>query len=92
MVTHGRSPEYMKCRGVLEVFCAPIEAVIPARKHEKHRNIFSPSFSVIRKGSCGNFALSTACYSAFHFCAIFLGIVDCVVIEQSWGVPVHVTQ
>ena len=56
----------MKCRSVLEVLCASIEAVIPARKHGKHRNIFSPSFSVIRKGSCGNFALSTACYSALH--------------------------
>jgi len=23
-------------------------------------------------------------------CAIFLGVVDCVVIKQSWGMPIHV--
>ena len=57
---------------------------------EAQKHIFTILFSR-QEGSHGNFALSTACYTALHFSAIFLSIVDCVVIEQSWGVPVHMS-
>jgi len=44
--------------------------------------LFLLSFSVIRKGSHGNFVLSTAYYSTVMH-AVFLSVLNCVVLEQS---------
>ena len=64
----------------MEVLCAAIKAVMQARNHVK--KIFHHPFRL-----SGRALVATLCSSllatAFHFRAVFLGIVDCVVIKET---------